>query len=124
MSPHESCIRDLCDVHQGLRTRGFRRTVETCIGTPGSLAWFRLRPDAFETRPHWVHVIEVEDTNRLTPEKLSTYARLWAFLNAEECEFELTVVDIRGGEWKPNLAHIYFNVAGAGQVGSWDDRDI
>ncbi len=123
VTPHNQCIRDLCAVHQGLRTRRFRKTVEACVGAPKSLAWFRLRPDAFEVAHRYVHVIEVEDTSRLTPDKLFAYAKLWAFLEREEWEFELTVMDIRGGTWKPNLAHVYYEVVGAGQVGSWDHSD-
>lgn len=108
-SPHEAWVQTL--VRDGARTTGFRRTLLERVEESDAFPWLTIVPDAYEVSSSGlVLAYEVEDTHRLTPEKLEVYARLWSELDERGLELRLVVIDIRGGRWEPSLETIWFSI--------------
>lgn len=105
MNAHKAAIIELV-IDQKAHTRGFRKRLEKA--TEASFAWWKMIPDAYQLGAGLVIAYEVEDTHRVSMEKLRAYGRLWAELDELGWELKLVVQDIRGGTWEPNMADAYF----------------
>ena len=105
VTPHEYVIHKLKEAHN-LQTTGFKKALKV---VEGNFKWLKVIPDCYSISNGLVLVYEVEDTHRVSYDKLMTYARLWKELDAVEWELRLVIVDIRGGRLEPDLAIVYYH---------------
>ena len=97
-SAHSSIIHGLEKLYLGARQRGFRAAVQDLqrrIGTHSTELWGEgYMPDLwfFDEECMSVVLIEVEDTSKLSKEKLEAYSWLWSILDAYYWEVHLLAV--------------------------------
>lgn len=108
LTAHEALVAKLVRTAHA-KTSGFRKSVEQALEIPGELMWFTLIPDAYTIAHRHVTIYEVEDTHRVNADKLECYAQLWGQLHTMDVEVQLKILDIRGGVYEPDLAHVYFS---------------
>lgn len=107
---HQALIEQLQRRCHHIRTTGFRAAFRRLLfevhgfDDDGTFDWFRRIPDAYEIHDDEVVLYEVEDTHRVSDEKMVEYARLWYGLRETELiTFRLIIVDIRGGAYETEL---------------------
>ncbi len=112
---HEAFIEDIQRRYPNAKTTGFRKAVaehyfdDYGIEVGDQLDWLSIIPDAYEVSQGLLIAYEVEDTHRVSDDKMRLYARLWSGLRDMECsEFRLVIMDIRGGRCEPDLARWWY----------------
>lgn len=102
MSAHREIIDDLLARASWLREKGFKRSVNVALVNAGMdveevaeiLSRIPVVPDLYGYTPEGhIVVIEVEDTSRMSPNKIAAYVSLWWALDAVEIVMELWQVD-------------------------------